>query len=161
MPAISRILAGAERLLNILGAVLIAVILISVCSQIIMRYAFNNATTWSDPVAASALAWLTFLAAASAVRSDTNMYVRFTWGRFSSTGRRIAETASQILSAGFAIALSISAWQLMQVTDSTEVEGLPMKVSWAQLYSITLVAGFLIVVFAIERILTVWMERAR
>jgi TRAP-type C4-dicarboxylate transport system permease small subunit len=161
MPAISRILAGAERLLNILGAVLVGVILISVCSQIIMRYAFNNATTWSDPVAASALAWLTFLAAASAVRSDTNMYVRFTWGRLGPTGRRIAETASQVLTAGFAIALSISAWQLMQVTDTTEVEGLPMKVSWAQLYSITLVAGFLIVVFAIERILKVWMEHSR
>jgi TRAP-type C4-dicarboxylate transport system permease small subunit len=137
------------------------VILISVCTQIIMRYAFNNATTWSDPVAASALAWLTFIATASAVRSDSNMYVRFTWGRLGPTGRRIAETASQLLTAGFAIALSISAWQLMQVTDTSEVEGLPIAVSWAQLYSITLLAGFLIVVFAIERILKTWTERSQ
>ena len=69
----SRALAWAEWLLNLLGAVLVAGILISVCSQVIMRYVFNNATMWSDPVASAAMAWLTFVAMAAAVRSDGNM----------------------------------------------------------------------------------------
>jgi TRAP-type C4-dicarboxylate transport system permease small subunit len=158
MQPLSRLLRLAERLLNVLGAALVAVILISVCTQIVMRYALDNATTWSDPVAASALAWLTFMATASAVRSDTNMSVRFTWKWFSPRGVMIAETASQLLTAAFAICLSISAWQLMQVTDTSEVEGLPFRVSWAQMYSITLVAGAFMVTFAIERIVCTWSE---
>lgn len=158
---LTRLLALAERLLNILGAVLVAVILVSVCTQIVMRYALDNATTWSDPVAASSLAWLTFMATASAVRSDTNMSVRFTWKWLSPRGVLVAETVSQLLTAIFAICLSISAWQLMQVTDTAEVEGLPFRVSWAQMYSITLVAGAFIVIFAVERIVRIWSERSK
>lgn len=157
----SRALAWLERLLNILGAVLVATILLAVCVQIVMRYVFDNATMWSDPVAASALAWLTFIATASAVRSDSNMSVRFTWNWLGDRGKRVVETVTLIMTAGFAVALAISAWQLMQVTDTAIVEGLPFNMTWAQMYSITLFAGALIVLFAIERVLKLWVGPAR
>lgn len=152
----SRFLERAAWLLNAAGALLVAVILIAVCIQIVMRYFFNDATTWSDPVAAAAMAWLTFLATTAAVRSDENMSVRFSWKWLSPTGRRIAETVSQVLTLIFAIFLSISAWELMQVTDTAEVEGLPFKVTWAQMYSITIIAGLFICAFAIERAVNAW-----
>jgi TRAP-type C4-dicarboxylate transport system permease small subunit len=152
----SVVLGWIERLLNVLGAVLVAVILAAVCAQIVMRYVFNNATTWSDPVAASALVWLTFLVTAAAIRSDTNMSVRIAWKWLGPRGRRNAETMSQLLTAAFAICLGISAWQLMRVTVTATVEGLPFQMSWAQMYSITLLAGAFMIVFAVERILRAW-----
>jgi TRAP-type C4-dicarboxylate transport system permease small subunit len=151
----SRALAWAEWLLNLLGAVLVAVILISVCSQVIMRYAFNNATMWSDPVASAAMAWLTFVAMAAAVRSDGNMYVRFTWNWLGDAGRRVAEVVCLLLGVVFAVALSVSAWQLMEVTSTATVEGLPFDMSWATMYSITLLSGAFIILFTIERLLII------
>lgn len=148
----SRLLRGIEWTLNLLGAVLVLVILAAVCTQIYMRYVLDDATTWSDPVAASALVWLTFMAASAAIRSDENMCVRFTWNWLSPRGRTVAAIVSQVLSLGFAIILGISAWELMQVTWTTSVEGLPFEMSWAQMYSVTIICGVLMVVFAIERI---------
>ena len=149
----SRILAGAEWLLNFLGALLVAVVLVAVCAQVIMRYVFDNATMWSDPVASAAMAWLTFVAMAAAVRSDGNMYVRFTWEWLSEGGRRVAEVISLLLAIVFAVALGISAWQLMEVTKTATVEGLPFDVSWAAMYSITLLSAAFIIIFTIERLL--------
>lgn len=157
----SRALAWLEWLLNVIGAILVAMILIAVCVQIVMRYVFNNATMWSDPVASAALAWLTFLAMASAVRSDSNMSVRFTWNWLGDDGKRVAETITLLMSACFALALAVSAWQLMQITDTTVVEGLPFNVSWAEMYSITLFAGAFIVLFVIERLFKLWSGAAR
>lgn len=150
----SRILAWSEWLLNLLGAALVAVVLVAVCSQVIMRYVFDNATMWSDPVASAAMAWLTFVAMAAAVRSDGNMYVRFTWNWLSEGGRRVAEVISLLLTIVFAVALSISALQLMEVTKTATVEGLPIDVSWATMYSIILVSGAFTVIFTIERLLS-------
>jgi TRAP-type transport system small permease protein len=152
----SRILARAAQLMNILGAVLVAVILCAVCVQIVMRYVFDNATTWSDPVAASAMAWLTFIATTAAVNTDENMSVRFTWGWIGPRGRRIAEIVCQILTLIFAIFLSISAWELMQITSTAQVEGLPFTMTWAQMYSVTIFAGVFISVFAIDRAIAAW-----
>jgi TRAP-type C4-dicarboxylate transport system permease small subunit len=149
----SRILAWSEWFLNLLGAALVAVVLVAVCAQVIMRYVFNNATMWSDPVASAAMAWLTFVAMAAAVRSDGNMYVRFTWEWLSERGRRVAEAISLLLAIVFAVALSISALQLMEVTKTTTVEGLPIDVSWATMYSITLLSAAFVIIFTIERLL--------
>lgn len=149
----SRILAGAEWLLNCLGALLVAVVLVAVCTQVIMRYVFDNATMWSDPVASAAMAWLTFVAMAAAVRSDGNMYVRFTWDWLSEGGRRVAEVISLLLAIVFAVALGISTWQLMEVTKTATVEGLPFDVSWAAMYSISLLSAAFIIIFTIERLL--------
>lgn len=149
----SRILAWSEWLLNLLGAALVAVVLVAVCAQVVMRYVFNNATMWSDPVASAAMAWLTFVAMAAAVRSDGNMYVRFTWEWLSEGGRRVAEVISLLLAIVFAVALSISALQLMEVTKTATVEGLPIDVSWATMYSITLLSAGFVIIFTIERLL--------
>jgi TRAP-type C4-dicarboxylate transport system permease small subunit len=148
----TRFLGAVEWALNLLGAILTFVILAAVCVQIFMRYVLDDATTWSDPVAASALAWLTFLAATAAVRSDENMSVRFTWNRLGARGRIVADVISQVLTLCFAAILSFSAWELMNVTWATQVDGLPFIMSWAQMYSITIICGFLMAVFAIERI---------
>jgi TRAP-type C4-dicarboxylate transport system permease small subunit len=149
----SRILAWSEWLLNLLGAALVAVVLVAVCAQVVMRYVFNNATMWSDPVASAAMAWLTFVAMAAAVRSDGNMYVRFTWDWLSEGGRRVAEAISLLMAIVFAVALSISALQLMEVTKTATVEGLPIDVSWATMYSISLLSAAFVIIFTIERLL--------
>ncbi|HVV79833.1 MAG TPA: TRAP transporter small permease subunit [Pseudolabrys sp.] len=158
---LSRALSGLEWALNFFAALLVAVILVSVCAQVVMRYGFNNATTWSDPIASAAMAWLTFVAMAVAERSDSNMSVRFTWNWVGPRGRKVLELVVLLLTAIFAIAVSASAWELMEVTKTALVEGLPIDITWAQMYGITLVSGAFIVLVVIERLLKFFAGDAR
>src|ERR1044071_5485595 len=130
----SRVLSVLEWALNVFAALLVAVILFAVCAQVIMRYGFDNAVTWSDPLASAAMAWVTFVAMAVAERTDSNMSVRFAWDWFGPRGRRIIEFVVLILGAVFAIALTVSAWELMEITKTALVEGLPFDITWAQMY---------------------------
>ena len=52
---VRRFLDLTERALDVLASWLVGVCLAAISIQVVMRYVFNDATTWSDTVAASAL----------------------------------------------------------------------------------------------------------
>jgi TRAP-type C4-dicarboxylate transport system permease small subunit len=95
-----------ESLLDVISATLVAICLAAVSIQVVMRYVFGNATTWSDTVAACALAWMTFLAAAAAVRRDENLVVRFLWAKLGSTSRKCVATLCHLVVLLFSLVLS-------------------------------------------------------
>ncbi len=152
----TRLLDFVETGLGVLAALLVAAILGCVCYQVVARYGFNAASTWSDTVASSALAWLTFLSTSLAVRSDDNLSVRFLWNGLHPTGRRVARTVCDLLILLFSLILAFSGSQLIEATRGTTVEGIPFHVSWAQMYSITLISAVLMTVFSVESILRTW-----
>lgn len=145
-----------EVALELAGAFLVAVSLFAISCQIVMRYVFNSATTWSDTVASCALAWLTFFAATAAVRRDDNLAVRGAWAWFGPTGRKVMETICDLLVLTFAVFLAISGLDLMSITSNTVVEGLILNVSWADIYSVSVICGAIMVLFSLERIWTTW-----
>jgi len=151
-----RLFKGIERTLDAVSAALVAVCLVSVSVQVVMRYVFDDATTWSDTVASCALAWLTFLAATAAVRRDENLEVRFFWTMLRGTARKCVMTFCHLASLLFALMLGYAGFTLMAVTRTTQVEGLPIDVSWAQFYSVSVIAGALMVLFSLEQIAAIW-----
>ncbi len=150
-----------ERLLDLLSALLVAVCLAAVTIQVVMRYIFGEATTWSDTVAACALAWMTFLAATAAVRRDENLVVRFMWAKLGSTGKKIIATICHLIVLLFSIALAYSGAELMSITNNAQVEGLGFEVTWAQFYSVSLISAVLMVLFSLEHITSLWTTEAR
>jgi TRAP-type C4-dicarboxylate transport system permease small subunit len=156
-----RILAALERVLDAISAALVAVCLAAVSIQVVMRYVFDNATTWSDTVASCALAWLTFLAATAAVRRNENLSVRFLWAMLDGVARKCVMTFCHVAALLFALVLGYSGLMLMQITRTTRVEGLVIDVSWAQFYSVSVVSGVLMVLFSLEHIAAVWLGEDR
>src|ERR1700722_19586514 len=144
-----RLFNNIERLLDILSAMLVAVCLVAVTIQVVMRYVFDQATTWSDTVAACALAWMTFLAATAAVRRDENLVVRIMWTKLGPTGKKIIATICHL------IVLLIS------ITNNAQVEGLVFEVTWAQFYSVSLISAVLMILFSLEHIASLWIAGAR
>ena len=153
---ISSGLARAERLVEGASAVLLAMCVAAVSTQIVLRYVFNAATSWSDPVASDSLAWLTFLGAAAAVRSDGNLYVRFAWKWLSPPARKGLETFSHLVVLLSSMALLYSARVLIDASRGTIVEGIPWHVSMAEVYSVTAVSAALMVVFTVEHVVVLW-----
>ena len=155
-----RIFDAIERLLDALAAALVAVCLAAVSVQVIMRYVFDDATTWSDTAAACSLAWMTFLGATAAVRRDENLNVRFVWRMLKPTARKCLATICHLVVLLFSIVLAYSGVMLMAITSSAKVEGLAFEVTWAQFYSVAVISGVLMVLFSLEHIVSLWMKEA-
>jgi TRAP-type C4-dicarboxylate transport system permease small subunit len=156
-----KLLDGIERALDVVGAALVALCLLAVAVQVVMRYGFGQATLWSDTVAAAALSWLAFLAATAAVRRDHNLAVRFVLARMGPGTLKLAQTFGLIASLCFALMLAFSGTELMTLTRTTHVEGLVLDVSWAEVYSVSVVSGALMAVFAVEQIAVLWLRGPR
>jgi TRAP-type C4-dicarboxylate transport system permease small subunit len=148
-------------LLDILSAALVGVCLAAVSIQVVMRYIFDEATTWSDTVAACALAWMTFLAATAAVRRDENLVVRFMWAKLGTTGKKVIATACHLIVLLFSVVLAYSGAMLMSITNNAQVEGLVLEVTWAQFYSVSVISAVLMVLFSLEHIAALWLSEAR
>lgn len=151
---------GIERLLDILSAALVGVCLAAVSIQVVMRYVFDEATTWSDTVAACALAWMTFLAATAAVRRDENLVVRFMWAKLGATGKKVMATVCHLVVLLFSVVLAYSGAMLMSITNNAQVEGLVLEVTWAQFYSVSVISAVLMVLFSLEHIAALWLSEA-
>jgi TRAP-type C4-dicarboxylate transport system, small permease component len=149
-----------EGLLDVLSATLVAICLAAVSIQVVMRYVFGNATMWSDTVATCALAWMTFLAAAAAVRRDENLVVRFLWAKLGSTSRKCVATLCHLVVLLFSLVLSYSGVMLMSITRTAQVEGLSFDITWAQFYSVSVISGVLMVLFSLEHIASLWLGEA-
>src|ERR1700722_7133290 len=156
-----RLFNNIERLLDILSAMLVAVCLVAVTIQVVMRYVFDQATTWSDTVAACALAWMTFLAATAAVRRDENLVVRIMWTKLGPAGKKIIATICHLIVLLFSIVLAYSGAELMSITNNAQVEGLVFEVTWAQFYSVSLISAVLMILFSLEHIASLWIAGAR
>jgi TRAP-type C4-dicarboxylate transport system permease small subunit len=153
---VKAVLAGVEAVLDFAGTVLVWLSLAAISIQVFYRYVLNDATTWSDTVAATSLAWMTFIAGTAAVRRNENIAVGFLVERFGPKGRKLVDTFGHLVVLAFALALTYSGLILMDVTRSAVVEGFGFQVTWAQFYSISVVSGVLMTLFTLERLASLW-----
>jgi TRAP-type transport system small permease protein len=149
---------GIERVLDMGSALLVGVCLAAVSIQVVMRYIFGEATTWSDTVAACALAWMTFLGATAAVRRNENLSVRFIWKKLGNTGKKVIATVCHLAVLFFSLVLAYSGAELMSITSNAQVEGLVLDVTWSQFYSISVISAVLMILFSLEHIVSLWTK---
>lgn len=154
-------LGKVEAVLDFLGTVFVWLSLAAISIQVFYRYVLNDATTWSDTVAATSLAWMTFIAGTAAVRRNENIAVNFAVDRFGPRARKLVDTFGHLVVLAFALALTYSGAILMDVTKDALVEGFGFEVKWSQFYSISVISGVLMALFTLERIAALWLsERA-
>jgi len=149
-----KMLDRAEKFIDNLSTVLVAVSLAAICIQVFFRYVMGNATTWSDSVAATSLAWMTFLAGTAAVRTNENMATDFLVNRFGASGQKVCRVFAQLMTLLFSLALGYSGLMLMEATSTSVVEGLMWEVTWSQLYFITVFCAAFMATFSIEKLFT-------
>lgn len=154
-------LAATERALLTSAVLLLGINLIAVSTQIIMRYIVNNPTSWSDPVASDSLAWMTFLGATAAIRSDQNLRIRFIRDKFPMPIRRVVDIVCHLVTLGFSLALLNSGVHLMVATKGTQVAGIPLPLSFADLYSVTVVSAAIMALFTLEQVASITMDWKR
>ena len=93
----SRIVEGYFTLLKALIALFLAIMVVLVFSNVVLRYAFNSGITVSEEVSRWLFVWLTFLGAIVAMREHGHLGVDSLVKRLPNWGKRACLLASQML----------------------------------------------------------------
>ena len=66
-----------DRLLDFLLGLTVAASALAIFTQVVLRYVFNDPSSWLDEFAVLAFAWTTFIGAAVVQRSDSHMTIEY------------------------------------------------------------------------------------
>ena len=93
----SRVVDGYFVLLKALIALFLAIMVVLVFGNVVLRYAFNSGITVSEEVSRWLFVWLTFLGAIVAMREHAHLGVDSLVKRLPATGKKICLILSQLL----------------------------------------------------------------
>ena len=101
------IVEGYFKLLKILIALFLAIMVVLVFGNVVLRYAFNSGITVSEEVSRWLFVWLTFLGAIVALRQHGHLGVDALVRRLPNAGKRACLIVTQIL-------MLYATWLLLQ-----------------------------------------------
>ena len=109
------LLDGYCRLLNGLIALALAVMVILVFGNVVLRYAFNSGITMSEEISRWLFVWLTFLGAIVALRERAHLGSDMLVSRLRSAGKKVCLVVGQLLMLYIAYLLFLGSWQQAQI----------------------------------------------
>jgi len=92
-----RIIGGYCRLLEYVIAALLAVMVVLVFGNVVLRYAFNSGITVSEELSRWLFVWLIFLGAIVAMKDHSHLGVDSLVSRLPAWGKKLCLVASQLL----------------------------------------------------------------
>jgi TRAP-type C4-dicarboxylate transport system permease small subunit len=151
----SRILDAYCRALEALIAVALAVMVVLVFGNVVLRYAFNSGITVSEEVSRWLFVWLTFLGAIVALRQRDHLGSDMLVSRLGPTGKKVCLVVGQLLM--LYIAWLLFQGSLMQAQINADVQAPVTGASVAIFYAsgvVFAVSAGMIILDDLFRVLT-------
>ena len=122
--------AGFHALEGLLVLVL-AVMLVMVFANVVLRYGFNSGITVTEEVSRLLFVWLTFLGAVPVMRQHGHLGVEMLVGVMSQRGRLICRFVTDVLIIACCVVFGWGAWEQTQLnlTNYAPASGIPS--AWA------------------------------
>lgn len=115
MHAFDRALGGLSRLLRLSGQAVLIFMMVSICYDAVMRYAFAAPTQWSLEVNTFLLAYIALVPAADVLRRGQQLNIGFVYSSFGRTARLASRAVAGAVGVAFCAVLTwrgaIMAWQ--------------------------------------------------
>jgi TRAP-type transport system small permease protein len=106
MPAwIDKATSAYCKLLELLLVALMAVMVVMVFGNVVLRYAFNSGITVSEELSRWAFVWMTFLGAIVAIKDNGHLGTDLLVGRLGPTGKKVCLAIAETLMLGCALLL--------------------------------------------------------
>jgi len=152
---VSKLLDGYCRLIDALIALALAIMVVLVFGNVVLRYAFNSGITVSEEVSRWLFVWLTFMGAVVALRERAHLGSDMLVSRLAPMGKKVCLVAGQLLMLYIAYLLFIGSWQQAQI--NADVQAPVTGASVAIFYASGLVfsaSAALIILVDLLRVLT-------
>lgn len=135
-------------------ALVIAMIIVMLCvlsGQVLMRYAFNIALSWSEELSLALFSWSVLLTSALGIREGFHVRLTILLDRFPARLRSMAERLIHLATVGFGLYLAYGGFDYLSETRGMKSAAIAFPIEW--LYSAGCVTGVLIALFAFEHFL--------
>lgn len=135
------------------GAVLLALLMLgSLTLQVVMRYVFGQALSWSEELALLGFAWLIVFTTAVGFRRMTHARMSLLLDLLPQGARRFAERLIAFVVLILSLYLIFGGWGYFSETIDSVSPAIGYPIGF--LYSASLVFGILMAIFSLERLVT-------
>lgn len=146
-----RVAGGLERVLDVVLGTMLLVIAVSIIWQVIGRYVFDKAPSWSEEVARQVMVWIALLGAGATLRSGNHITVLALLDRLPPRAERVVLAIRDALVALIAVVICVYGYDFAQLNDFQDSAALeiPMSIVYSGLW---IGGGLLIVMLALCRL---------
>jgi TRAP-type C4-dicarboxylate transport system permease small subunit len=130
----------------------VALMFACIALQVVMRYVFGNALSWSEELALLMFSWAALGGLALGVREGFHVRLTLLLDWLPVTARRWGERAIELLTAAFGAYLLWSGWRYVDITRGGTSAAIAYPIEL--LHGIAPVAGFFVLIFAVERLVS-------
>lgn len=117
---VDRVLRGYTRALDMLGGLFLAVMVVLVFGNVVLRYAFNSGLTMSEEVSRWLFVWLTFMGAVVALREHGHLGTDVLVSRLPRLGKKICLVLAQVAMLYVSWLLLKGSWVQAEINWDTE-----------------------------------------
>ena len=130
---VDRVLRGYTRALDMLGGLFLAIMVVLVFGNVVLRYAFNSGLTMSEEVSRWLFVWLTFMGAVVALREHGHLGTDALVSRLPRLGKKICLVLAQVAMLYVSWLLLQGSWVQAEINWDTEapVTGASMAIVYA------------------------------
>ncbi|WP_319561976.1 TRAP transporter small permease [Marispirochaeta sp.] len=152
-----KFLSVLDRMLEIFTVIALAIMLLLTVSQVLLRYVFNNPTSWSEEITLFLLVWFGFISMSIGVRKNTHISLEFFYDRLGDTGKFILDVGRYLLLLTFSIMMTAYAFPMIAIGHTNTMPS--TQISRAVLYAPALVGGALMMLFSLLNLIHVFKRR--
>ena len=130
----------------------VALMFACIALQVVMRYVFGNALSWSEELALLMFSWAALGGLALGVREGFHVRLSLLLDPLPAAARRWLERAIELLTAAFGAYLLWSGWRYVDITRGGTSAAIAYPIEL--LHGIAPVAGLFVLIFAVERLVS-------
>lgn len=149
-----KILNGAIKYFLVVLMLLISILTFL---QVVMRYGFNNALSWSEELVRFLFVWASFMGAAIGVKEYIHIGIDVVVNMLPAGIRRITNTVVYLLIIAFGVFMTTAGWSVVQLTHGQTSPALKLPMSYV--YAAVPLMGVLLVLYSALEIWKVWMPK--
>lgn len=108
------------KLIKIIMAIFLAIMVVLVFGNVVLRYGFNSGVAVSDELSRWLFVWITFLGAVVAIKEGTHLGTDTLISRLSVRGQKICFAIANLLMLSCCVLLAKGTWQIVAMNLATK-----------------------------------------
>lgn len=135
-----------------IGAVIMAVLLVSIFLQVIFRYVLQKPLSWSEELARYGFVWISMLGAAATIPKSLTQGIDSLLKRLPRPVQAISNIVTRILMVLFCLLLIVKGWELTTIVHMQTSAVMSIRMSWVY-SSIPIAALLMVVILSIDSLI--------
>ena len=144
-----------ERILKQMAVAIVIVMLLSLVSQVFLRYVFGISLSWSEEVALLGFAWVVVISSAIGIRRMTHARMDLLVAILPRSLHYLVDRMIALMMVGLGLFMTFAGWDYVEQTRGSTSAAIGFPIEF--LYASAPFFGILITIFSFERLMP-WAE---